>query len=87
MNEPISDGVNGLLVRSHEDGTTKSGIAAVTPDVDELAAAISRLADPELRRRLAAGAREVRDTTRAWSHTVEGMAGLIEQLDREPAAR
>ena len=45
--------------------------------MEELTAAIERIADGDVRARLAAGAREVRDE-RSWSHTVEGMGELIE---------
>ena len=62
MNEAIHDGVNGLLVGSTPNGTAKSGIPALDPDVGELRAAIERLADDALRAELAAGARRVRDT-------------------------
>lgn len=77
MNEPITDGRNGLLVRSHPNGTAKSGIPAVDPDVDELRAAIERMADPALRERLAAGAVEVRDHERQWSTTVDSIGELL----------
>ncbi len=80
MNEAIHDGVNGLLVRSRPDGRTRSGIEAVTPDVDELATAIERLADDGERARLAEGARRVRDTERRWEQTVRAMGELIERL-------
>jgi glycosyltransferase involved in cell wall biosynthesis len=77
LNEVIADGRNGLLVRSIPNGQAQSGIPAYDPDVDDLAAAIERLADDELRDRLAAGAREVREE-RSWSHTVAGLGELIE---------
>lgn len=79
MNEAIHDGVNGLLVRSHPDGQAKSGIAAYSPDVDALADAIERLADPDLREQLSAGARLIRQTERDWRLTVEGIGGLLGQ--------
>ena len=53
MNEAISDGVNGLLVASHPNGTAKSGIPALDPDVGALTAAIERLADDAERASLA----------------------------------
>ncbi|MGH2962644.1 MAG: glycosyltransferase family 4 protein [Solirubrobacterales bacterium] len=84
MNEPIEHDVNGLLVRSHPDGEAKSGITAYLPDVGELAAAIERLGDPEVRERLAAGAREMR-ARRSWSRTVDGMAALLRQLEGVPS--
>lgn len=76
MNELITDGVNGLLVPSHEDGLANSGIPAKTVDTDELTAAISRLADPDLRAELSAGALRVRDQ-RTWERTVEDFAALL----------
>jgi 1,2-diacylglycerol 3-alpha-glucosyltransferase len=80
MNEAVRDGVNGALVRSHPDGTARSGIPAVTPDVDELARAIERLADDDERARLAAGAREIRDGERCWEVTVQGIGELLERV-------
>jgi 1,2-diacylglycerol 3-alpha-glucosyltransferase len=80
MNEAVRDGVNGALVRSHPDGTARSGIPAVTPDVGDLARAIERLADDDERARLAAGAREIRDTERRWELTVQGIGGLLERV-------
>jgi 1,2-diacylglycerol 3-alpha-glucosyltransferase len=81
MNEPIEHEVNGLLVRSHPDGRAKSGITAYRPDVDDLAAAIERLADPDVRERLSAGALETRKRL-SWSRTIEGMGALVERLGR-----
>jgi glycosyltransferase involved in cell wall biosynthesis len=78
MNEVIHDEVNGLLVGSTENGTAKSGIPALDPDVDDLRRAIERLADDSLRAELAAGAVRVRDAERPWSATVEGIGGLLE---------
>jgi 1,2-diacylglycerol 3-alpha-glucosyltransferase len=80
MNEPIHDGVNGLLVRSHQVGTARSGIPALDPDVDALRAAIERLADDETRAELAAGARKVRDEERDWDETLRGFAGLLDRV-------
>jgi glycosyltransferase involved in cell wall biosynthesis len=80
MNEVVADGVNGLLVGSHPDGTARSGITAFTPDVGDLAKAIERIADDGERRRLAEGAIRVRDTERRWEHTVAGIADLVEQV-------
>jgi 1,2-diacylglycerol 3-alpha-glucosyltransferase len=79
MNEVVTDGENGLLVRGVEDGTAKSGIPAYSPDVAELAKAFERLADPDLRARLAEGSRRRREEL-SWSHTVEGFRGLLERL-------
>ncbi len=76
MNELVSDGVNGLLVRSHDDGLANSGIPARVVDVPALTAAISRLADPGLRAELAAGALE-RKRERSWERTVADVAELL----------
>jgi glycosyltransferase involved in cell wall biosynthesis len=80
MNEAIHDGVNGLLVASHPNGTAKSGITAVDPDVGALTAAIERLADDDERARLAGGARQVRDGERRWDETVRGFGELLERV-------
>ena len=80
MNEAVRDGVNGILVGSHPDGEARSGIPALTPDVDELAAAIERVADDSERRRLAAGAVAVRDSERRWEETVRGIGELLERV-------
>lgn len=82
LNEVIEDDRNGLLVRSIENGTAQSGIPAYDPDVDDLAAAIERMADDDVRVRLAAGAREVREE-RSWQHTIDGMGELIETASRQ----
>ncbi len=78
MNEAIQDGVNGLLVTSHPDGEARSGITAYSPDVEALAEAIRRLADPELRAELSNGALRVRETERGWSQTVAGIGALLQ---------
>jgi glycosyltransferase involved in cell wall biosynthesis len=80
MNEAVHDGVNGILVASHEVGAAKSGIPALDPDVDELAAAIERLADAGERARLAEGAIRVRETERRWDATVAGIGSLLERV-------
>jgi glycosyltransferase involved in cell wall biosynthesis len=77
MNEVVSDGVSGLLVPSHPDGTARSGIPARRPDPEALTAAIERLADPDLRERLAAGARSRRDEL-GWERTVAALGALLE---------
>jgi len=76
MNELVTDGVNGLLVPSHDDGLANSGIPAKTVDVAALADAISRLADPDLRAELSAGALEVREE-RSWDRTVADFGSLL----------
>jgi 1,2-diacylglycerol 3-alpha-glucosyltransferase len=79
MNEITIHERNGLLVRSHPDGEAKSGIPAHAFDPDAMADAIDRLAeDDELRGRLAAGARELREGERAWENTVRGFEALLE---------
>jgi 1,2-diacylglycerol 3-alpha-glucosyltransferase len=80
MNEAIEDGRNGLLVGGTPNGTAKSGIPAIDPDVEALATAIERLADDGERARLAAGAVEVRDTERRWEGTVRGIGSLLERV-------
>jgi 1,2-diacylglycerol 3-alpha-glucosyltransferase len=69
MNELVDDGVNGLLVPSHEDGQANSGIPARTVDVPALTEALERLAEPALRAELEAGAREKREQL-SWERTV-----------------
>jgi len=54
-----------------------------TPDVGELAQAMTRLADPELRRDLGEGARAVREQERGWARTVEGIGKLVEGREGE----
>ena len=76
MNELVVDGVNGMLVPSHDDGLANSGIPARTVDVDALTDAISRLADPDLRAELSAGALRTRDE-RSWDRTVADFASLL----------
>ncbi len=76
MNELVVDGVNGILVPSHPDGLANSGIPAKTVDVDDLTAAISRLADPGLRAELSAGALKVREE-RSWDRTIADFAKLL----------
>ena len=71
MNEVVEDGLNGLLVGSRPDGLASLGIAAVLPDVDDMARAIARLGDQGLRDQLQAGAIEMRERL-DWRHTVEG---------------
>ena len=77
MNEAIADEVNGLLVGGTENGTAKSGIPALDPDVGDLRRAIERLADDALRAELAAGAVRVRDSERRWEDTVSGIGALL----------
>ena len=80
MNEPIHDDVNGVLVASRDNGSARSGIAALDPDVGALSAAIERLGDQAERARLTAGAVRVRDTERRWEDTVRGFGGLLERV-------
>jgi glycosyltransferase involved in cell wall biosynthesis len=84
LNEAVADGENGLLVSSSPTGkTTRSGIPWHNPDVGELAEAIERLADDELRGRLGEGQLRLRDGERAWSHTVAGIGLLAEGREGE----
>jgi glycosyltransferase involved in cell wall biosynthesis len=76
MNELVTDGVNGLLVPSHEDGLANSGIPAKTVDVPALTDAISRLADPGLRAELSAGALRMREE-RSWERAVRDVSELL----------
>lgn len=77
MNEVVRDGENGLLVNSVTDGEARSGIPAYLPKVRELSKAIERLADPDLRDKLAAGARRRRDELR-WEYTLADLEALVE---------
>ena len=86
MNELVEDGFNGLLVSSHQDGVAKSGIPAYAPDVEELARAIERIADPGLREKLSEGARQMAER-RNWSRTVSDVKGLLERLGTKVAYR
>jgi 1,2-diacylglycerol 3-alpha-glucosyltransferase len=85
MNELVADGQNGILVPGHRAGEAKSGIPAFEPDVGELAEAIERLTDDELRRRLASGALELRDRLR-WDRTVAALGELANSVAGAPAA-
>lgn len=76
MNEVVVDGVNGLLVPSHPDGTARSGIPARRPDIDALAAAIERIAEPGELARLRGGAERSRADHR-WERTVAALGELL----------
>jgi glycosyltransferase involved in cell wall biosynthesis len=76
MNEVVVDGVNGILVPSHPDGTARSGIPARRPDIDALTAAIERLAEPDELARLRAGAERSRADHR-WERTVAAVGELL----------
>jgi glycosyltransferase involved in cell wall biosynthesis len=76
MNEIIRNGENGILVRGVRGGEASSGIPAFDPDVDELTNGIERLADPDARATLAAGARAARERL-SWERTTRGYAELI----------
>ena len=76
MNEVVTDGRNGLLVPSHADGTARSGIPAKRPDPDALTEAIERLAEPELRASLSAGAEERREEL-GWDRTLDALRELL----------
>jgi 1,2-diacylglycerol 3-alpha-glucosyltransferase len=79
MNEVVIEGVNGLLVPGVRDGEARSGIPAYLPDVRALTAAIEQLRDPELRARLAAGARRRREEL-SWRNTVADLDALVGRL-------
>jgi glycosyltransferase involved in cell wall biosynthesis len=77
MNEVVIDGMNGLLVPGVPDGTApRSGIPAFTPHVEALSAAITALADDDLRSQLAAGARRRRDQL-TWDRTRDDLEALV----------
>src|SRR6266508_4356759 len=77
MNEIVTDGLNGILIASHPDGTTRSGIEAKAPDVDDMARAIEAICDDALRAKLSEGAIEVRERL-SWSRTVEDLGKLLD---------
>jgi glycosyltransferase involved in cell wall biosynthesis len=54
--------------------------------MEELAEAIARLADPELREKLSEGARKVA-RRKDWSHTVSGIGELLAKLGAPVARR
>jgi 1,2-diacylglycerol 3-alpha-glucosyltransferase len=87
MNELVSDGENGLLVRGIPAGEAKSGIPAFEPDVDELAAAIERIADDGLRGDLTRGALDLREQL-SWRRTQNALGELVERVagGRAPSA-
>jgi glycosyltransferase involved in cell wall biosynthesis len=76
MNEVVVDGVNGILVPSHPDGTARSGIPARSPDSGALTAAIERVAEPDELVRLRAGAERSR-AEHPWGRTVAALGELL----------
>ena len=77
MNEVVTDGVNGLLVRGvRSRATPRSDIPAFDPHRRDLTAAIERIADAELRGALAAGARRRREEL-SWDRTVAALGELL----------
>jgi 1,2-diacylglycerol 3-alpha-glucosyltransferase len=84
MNEIVTDGRNGILVPGYPVGEAKSGIRAFEPDAGELAEAIERLADDELRVRLTRGAVELRGRL-PWERTVAALGQLLERVETAPA--
>ncbi len=76
MSELVIDGVSGILIRSEQNGTARSGIPAWDPDPAALTAAIERLADRAELERMRAGVAELRER-RAWRHTVAGFGDLL----------
>ena len=83
MNELVTDGVNGLLVRGVPAGEAKSGIPAFEPDVGELTAAIERVADDGLRAELTRGAIELRERL-SWDRTVAALGELVDRVAVAP---
>jgi len=79
MNEVVRDGANGLLVGDVQDDVASSGIPSMKPDVPALTGAIERLADPDLRAELAAGARASREEY-SWERTVADFGSLFERV-------
>jgi glycosyltransferase involved in cell wall biosynthesis len=77
MNEVVRDGENGLLVPPVPDGEAKSGIPAYAVDPADLAAAIERLGDDELRASLTDGTRTARERW-SWDRTLRDLAALVE---------
>jgi 1,2-diacylglycerol 3-alpha-glucosyltransferase len=76
VNEIAVHGVNAYVVPAHRLGTTKSGIAAYEPDVEALTEGFERLADAELRDRLAEGA--LRTAAKLdWGATIDGLERLF----------
>ncbi len=78
MCELVDDQMSGILVGSHPNGTTRSLLTAWDPDPDELAAAISQLADPDELARLRAGTAALRER-RTWSNTISDLRRLVER--------
>ena len=77
MNEPVRHEDNGLLVASVPVEPAPSGIPAYDPEPASLAAAIQRLAEPELRERLAQGAVRASTGRLSWDHTIAGVQALV----------
>jgi 1,2-diacylglycerol 3-alpha-glucosyltransferase len=78
MNEVVIDGENGVLVPGVEaDEPAPSGIPAYDPDVEALAAAIERVADPSAREELVAGTARARERL-AWDNTLADLRALLE---------
>lgn len=78
MNEVVSEGRNGLLVRGvRSKERPRSDIGSFDPDRRALTKAIERLRDPDLRAQLEQGALERRDEL-SWDHTVKALSELLE---------
>ena len=86
MNEVVTDGLNGILIASHPEGTTRSGIDSKDPDVDDMARAIEAICDDALRAKLSAGALEVRERL-PWSRTVEDLEQPARDRGRDERRR
>ncbi len=76
MNEMVKDDWNGVLVKSHVGGATKSGIPSIEPDIADLTRAFERIADDATRARLAREALEQRAQL-DWKDTIEDFRRLL----------
>jgi len=77
MDEAVTDGVEGALVACRPGETTRSGIHSVEPDPEALRETIVRLADDDVRKRLADGALEAASGHLAWKRTKQAFAALF----------
>jgi glycosyltransferase involved in cell wall biosynthesis len=77
INEVVTHGESGLLVKGHPCGKAKSGITAFDPDMEELASAIAAIARPEVREGLEEGCRR-RKLQLDWENTRRDYLDLLE---------
>lgn len=77
MNEIVLNQKNGILIKSHLIGKTKSGIQAFEPDIDDLASSIEFLSNPQNVIELEKG---VCDSCARfpWQHTISDYSQLIQ---------